>query len=375
MKKSVVLAVMGLGIWLSQPSLSQSSPWPLQLEMRVPIDPSAFSSDGRTRLTYELYLTNFTSKPLTLSRIEVLDAGGTNAQPIAAFEGEQLAAVLEPIGIDAQSNQGGNARQLAPGGTAVAFMWVTVEPGAHVPYKLRHRVITADSAAEGAAIETHHNPLKLLAGPVQGSDWLASDGPSNDRDNHHRRGVFLIDGHPLISRRYAIDWMQVQDGKSFSGDASDKRSYYSYGKPVLAVDNATVVAAKDGLPDNVPGHNTPGHEGFKPAVAINMDTLGGNTIVLDLGNGQFAHYFHLQPGSVRVKAGEHVTRGQLLALIGASGDAREPHLHFEITSSPKLMAGEGLPYLIDHFRVKSQNGWDSRARELPLQDMVIDFGR
>jgi murein DD-endopeptidase MepM/ murein hydrolase activator NlpD len=106
-----------------------------------------------------------------------------------------------------------------------------------------------------------------------------------------------------------------------------------------------------------------------------MDTLGGNTIVLDLGNGQFAHYFHLQPGSVRVKAGGHVMRGQPLALIGASGDAREPHLHFEITNSPKLMAGEGLPYLIDHFRVKSQNGWDSRARELPLKDMVIDFGR
>jgi hypothetical protein len=214
----------------------------------------------------------------------------------------------------------------------------------------------------------------VLRNPVQGSDWLASDAPSNDEDNHHRRGIFIVGGRSLISRRNAIDWMQVENGASFSGDARDKRSYYAYGKPVVAVADATVVVAKDGLPDNVPGHNTPGHEGFHPAVPLTMDTHGGNTIVLDLGSGQFAYYCHLQPSSVRVKVGERVRRGQVIALIGDSGDAREPHLHFEIADSPQLLAGEGLPYLIDHFRVKSRNGWQSRTRELPMKGMIIDFG-
>ena len=144
---------------------------------------------------------------------------------------------------------------------------------------------------------------------------------------------------------------------------------------MLAVADAIVVIAKDGLPDNVPGHNTSEHEGFHPAVPLTMDTHGGNTIVLDLGSGQFANYFHLQPGSLRVKVGDHVRRGQVMALIGDSGDAREPHLHFEITNSPKLLAGEGLPYVIDHFRVKSEKGWQNRTGELPLKDMVIEFGR
>ncbi|HEY0799210.1 MAG TPA: M23 family metallopeptidase [Steroidobacteraceae bacterium] len=94
----------------------------------------------------------------------------------------------------------------------------------------------------------------------------------------------------------------------------------------------------------------------------------------NLGGGQFAHNCHLQPGSVRVKVGERVKRGQAMALIGASGDAREPHLHFEIANSPKPFAGEGLFYLIDHFSVRSENGWGSRARELPLKDKLIDFG-
>jgi hypothetical protein len=239
---------------------------------------------------------------------------------------------------------------------------------------LRHRLVTADTTTEGAVIGTHHTELKVLGSPVNGSNWLASDAPSNDADNHHRRGIFVIDGHTSISRRYAIDWAQVENGASFSGDARNYRAYHAYGKPVVAVADSTVVTARDGLPDNVPGHNTPGHEGFSPAVPITMETVAGNTITLDLGGGQFAYYCHLQPGSVRVKVGEHVKRGQAIGLIGSSGDAREPHLHFEITNEPKALAGEGLPYVIDHYRVKSESGWESRTHELPLKDMVVDFG-
>jgi hypothetical protein len=348
---------------------------PLQLEMRVPFEPTAFASAGHTYLAYELYLTNFANSPLTLSRVEVLDADAAVHKPIAVFEGPQLDAVLQPLGVQAPADGGGNTHPLAPGGSMVVFMWAAFDPRTPVPNKLRHRIVVADSAVEGAVIGTHHIELKVLRGPVLGTDWLASDAPSNDADNHHRRGIFIVGGQALISRRYAIDWMQVENGASFSGDARDKRAYYSYGKSVVAVADATVVTARDGLPDNVPGHNTPGHEGFSPAVPITMETVAGNTITLDLGSGQFAYYCHLQRGSVRVKVGERVKRGQVMALIGASGDAREPHLHFDITNSPKFLTGDGLPYLIDHYRAQAENGWESRTRELPLKDMVIDFGR
>jgi murein DD-endopeptidase MepM/ murein hydrolase activator NlpD len=144
---------------------------------------------------------------------------------------------------------------------------------------------------------------------------------------------------------------------------------------VIAVADATVVTARDGLPDNVPGHNTPEHQGFSPAVPITMGTVAGNTLTLDLGGGQFAYYCHMQTGSVRVKAGERVRQGQVIGMIGDSGDAREPHLHFEVTNSPKLLAGNGLPYLIDLYKVKSEGTWESRERELPMKDLVVDFGR
>jgi murein DD-endopeptidase MepM/ murein hydrolase activator NlpD len=105
------------------------------------------------------------------------------------------------------------------------------------------------------------------------------------------------------------------------------------------------------------------------------DTVLGNNIVLDLGGQQFASYLHLQPGSVRVKAGDHVRRGQVLAKIGDSGDARQPHVHFQVQTSSDPFAGEGVPYLIDRYRVKSADSWLTRTRELPLGGMLIDFGQ
>ena len=47
---------------------------------------------------YELHLTNFMPMPVSLSRIDVLDADAGPAQPIATFEVAQLETMLQPLG-------------------------------------------------------------------------------------------------------------------------------------------------------------------------------------------------------------------------------------------------------------------------------------
>ena len=354
----------------NQQPVAKPAPWPPQLEMRVPFEPTAFPSGQHVYVMYELHLTNYGAAPLSLSRIELLDPDAA-AQPIASFETEQLETMVQPLGGKTPPDP--KQRLLIAGGqSAIAFISIAFDHGSPIPDKLLHQVITADSVAEGAVIATHHTALHVLGPPVEGASWLAADGPSNDQDNHHRRGVVILDGRAVDSRRYAIDWKQIKDHVSFSGDPRDLRSYYSYGKAVLAVADGRVVTARDGLPDNIPGHG----EAFHPAVPITLDTVAGNTIILDLGGGQFAHYLHLQPGSVSVKTGDRVRRGQMLARIGASGDAREPHLHFEVTTSSKLLAGEGVPYLIDRYRCMSASGGpiELRIHELPLNNTVVVFG-
>jgi hypothetical protein len=172
--------------------LPTPSTWPPQLEMRVPFEPTAFPNAGRTYLTYELYLTTLAANPVTLHRVEVLDADKSAVTPIAAFDAERLDALLQPVGTQMSADGSGDRRQLAAGATVVMFLWIALEPGTRVPNTLRHRVLTADSAAEGAVIGTHHTELQVLGSPVTGAHWLASDGPSNDQDNHHRRIIFVF---------------------------------------------------------------------------------------------------------------------------------------------------------------------------------------
>jgi hypothetical protein len=298
-----------------------------------------------------------------------MDGDGASAKLLAATEGSQLDAQTQSIGQ--MADQGDNHLRLSAGQSSVVFVWLALDSGIRVPSKLRHRVLTDAFVADGPTIGTHYTKLRVLDSPVQGANWLASDGPSIDQDNHHRRGLVTIDGRAVISRRYAIDWMQSEHGSMYAGDPHNSRSYYSYGKPVFAVADGRILTARDGLPDNVPGHDAE----FHPAVPITFDTVAGNTVVLELGGGQYAHYMHLESGSLRVKTGDLVRRGQELGKVGDSGDARAPHLHFEVTTSARFGVGEGVPYLIEGYRVKTENQhYESRTRELPLRNMLIDFG-
>jgi murein DD-endopeptidase MepM/ murein hydrolase activator NlpD len=345
------------------------APWmPVQVEMRVPFEPTAFPSEQRTYLFYEIYLTNFQNDPVYLSRIEVLDADAPAAPPIAAFAAEQFPAIMEARGAKAPPDSKGDY-QIVAGGTAIAFVSIVLDQGSHFPPRLLQRVRTTGSVIEGAVISTHHTTVHVLGPPVEGANWLAHEGPSND--NHHRRGMTVVNGNAVITGRYAIDWNKVEGSGDVSGDPHDVHSYPSYGKPVFAVAEGRVVTARDGFPDNDPGQD---NNDFKPAVPTTLETQPGNTVVIDLGGGQFARYMHLQPGSVRVKAGDRVRRGQLIAHTGNSGDARGPHLHFEVTTSAKP-GGEGVPYVIDSYRGTSANGKPIgvRKHELPLKNTLVDF--
>jgi len=53
-----------------------------------------------------------------------------------------------------------------------------------------------------------------------------------------------------------------------------------------------------------------------------------NYVTIKHQNGEFSEYLHLAKGSVVVKAGEKVQRGQEIGKTGLSGWMTAPHLHF-----------------------------------------------
>lgn len=336
---------------------------PVQLDISVPLEPTIFRSGDFRYLVYELHFQNYTNASLALQALEIRDA--RTPGKAFAFTGSQLHERLLPVGFDKIDGD----HPLDGGKRAVALICLAFDAADHAPETLSHRVLVDGAVAEGPTIGTRHNDLKVLASPVAGAGWVADNGPS--LTSHHRTGLFVAGGRAHLSRRFAIDWKQKDErGETYSGDASDVRSYYSYGENVFAVADAVVISATDGLPDNVPRTAA----GFSTAAPITMDNVAGNAIVLDLGDGQFAYYAHLKPGSVRVKTGDRVERGEWLGQIGNSGDARWPHLHFQVTLGPDILASEGLPFLIDRYRAKDDSGaWTIRNREYPIGDIAVEF--
>jgi murein DD-endopeptidase MepM/ murein hydrolase activator NlpD len=106
-----------------------------------------------------------------------------------------------------------------------------------------------------------------------------------------------------------------------------------------------VVAVLDGLNEQVPG------------VAPNGLTLaqyGGNHIVQDIGDGNYAFYAHLKTGGPKVKVGDQLTTGQVIGTVGNTGNSDLPHLHFHVMSTPDPLRSDGLPFVFKSFRLDSR---------------------
>jgi len=63
----------------------------------------------------------------------------------------------------------------------------------------------------------------------------------------------------------------------------------------------------------------------------------GNGVMLEHEGGWRTQYCHMAKGSVRVKAGDQVTTGQPIGLVGLSGDTEFYHLHFTVRRHGKIV--------------------------------------
>ena len=185
----------------------------------------------------------------------------------------------------------------------------------------------------------------------------------------HTRAALPINGQIWLAQRYAVDYEQLDaDSRIYSGEKEDLDSYTIYGQKAIAAADGTVVKVIDGLPEQEPGVFP---EGISP------DEADGNSVILDLGGGNYALYAHFQPGSVRVQEGDRVNRGDVLALVGNSGNSLAPHLHFHVMNGPLSLASNGLPYVVDSFTATGQSAGteafdEAEAEGMPLEVTPVD---
>jgi hypothetical protein len=297
-------------------------------------------SDGKRHIVYELALTNITGGDVRFEKLEVVDpdSGAT----LAELGPDELAKRVTP-----GASRGNETRELAAYQFAVVFLHVALAEGAALPARITHE-ITAHFAVIGTdmtltlgeAVVVATAPV-VLGPPLGGKGYVAADGCCDSV--RHVRALLSLDGKFHLAQRFAIDWEQIDENNTIVvGDTKVPANYHIYGKPILAVADGTVVGTRDDLQDQVPG-----------ALPANLpiEEADGNFVVLDIRSGLFVNYAHMRPGSVTVKLGDKVRRGDQIGEVGNTGNSQAPHLHLHVMDGASPLASDGLPYVFDSFTI------------------------
>lgn len=156
----------------------------------------------------------------------------------------------------------------------------------------------------------------------------------------------------------ALDFViSDSEGMTHRDPFSSPESYYCYGKPVLAPADGIVAEVTDNINDNPPG-------------TVNTVQNWGNSIVISHVPGLCSQLSHLKPGSIKVRKGDFVRKGEIIASCGNSGRSPEPHLHFQLQPSP-FTGSRTMAYPVSYFL--SRNGLESSLRSftVPAEGEIV----
>ena len=129
-----------------------------------------------------------------------------------------------------------------------------------------------------------------------------------------------------------------------------------YGRPVLAPAAGRVVWARDGARELPPFKETRRHE-------------AGNFVIIEHRKDELTEFRHLKRGSVTVKVGDQVARGQIIGRCGNSGNAVTPHLHFAVLGSFDPIATR--PFRLSGYEVMvAPNVWRPGNGELKAGQII-----
>lgn len=311
------------------------------VELSVPFSPVTFHQDNRTQLVYELHIANFQQVDVTLTAVRV----NTPAGPIAEYRDDHLRQRLVRPGL---RNDHPTPHIVGAGMRAVVNFWIEtpmafVQSVTHaVELEVQRPAGSVQTTVEGASARVAM-PIgslgpAILDAPLRRGPWIAIYDPL--LKGGHRTAIYTVDGRARIPGRFAIDFITLPQAGALDRDPAARRpDANGFGAEVLAVADGTIAAAVDDMSDKTPLPVTP-------------ENASGNYVALDLGQGRFAFYEHLQQGSIVVRPGQRVTRGQVIARLGSSGSTSiGPHLHFHVADANSLLGAEGVPFIFKQLTV------------------------
>ena len=298
-------------------------------------------SAGKINVAYNIDFSDFSLKGIKLISVKLFNK--TKSTLIADYTdsllNQRLVLTSDPPPTD-QEKIHGTKKQSHP----VFYNWLKLDP-ANVPTEISHEFIfrilstNKDTTIVGAVAKLNNIPPVVISPPMKGKGWLVIE--TTDLLTHHFKSQATYNGITSTPERFAVDYLQLDsNNQSTFGDPKINENWVIYGKELIAVADGKITATHDGVPNNVP-------VGHIPTMDI-MD-MAGNYVILNIGNNNYVTYCHIIPGTIKVSVGQNVKKGDVLGLIGNSGNSDAPHLHFQVTNANSFIGSEGVPYLFDRF--------------------------
>lgn len=159
--------------------------------------------------------------------------------------------------------------------------------------------------------------------------------------------------------QFALDFDKRDDKNStYSLPGYSTNDYYCYDVPVLAPGKGQVVCVVDHVSDNAIGDS-------------NLIENWGNVVIIKHMEGLYSKLAHLKKGSIKTSVGDWVAQGQIIANCGSSGRSPEPHLHFQMQSTP-FVGSHTIPYPMAYYLVKlSEHKYKVRLFSVPQEDETV----
>ena len=158
--------------------------------------------------------------------------------------------------------------------------------------------------------------------------------------------------------KFALDFDVINEaGKTYDSEGLEKSDFYCFNLPIVAPASGIIVTALDGIDDNTIGD-------------VDIANNWGNTIVIKHTEYLYSKLSHLKKNSLLVKSGDFVYKGQVIANCGSSGRSPEPHLHFQMQSSPYI-GSKTLLHPIDYYLTFENNTYKFHSFDIPKENEQV----
>ena len=155
-----------------------------------------------------------------------------------------------------------------------------------------------------------------------------------------RKGDIDIDH--IIPQRYAYDFEIRINNLPYKDDYKVCENYFCYLEDIIAPCDGYVYDIVDKYKDTKIIEGRP--------VICDIKDVRGNYITIKHQNGEYSTICHIKKGTFKVKEGEFVKEGQVIAKVGNSGNTMGPHIHFQVQNGPDFNKSEGVKITFKNVR-------------------------